>query len=271
MKRRCAIGCAVLALLIGPVLLSLGVKAQGPQANRSGQVNLDQLKPQWQLGEQWIVETTTRPIQARGKLDGERGRPIQWQFAVQKYEKVVADDCYRVEVRCLLEGPQQPSAVLWVDKKSQTLRQITTQIPIPGGFTTLTENYEFPNGQAAPVLGPLNALPVDLPLFRGGESKGMEKFSYDANIGPAGTKAIGDVGFSFDVEQEVSLAQPEQVKGLLADEFTKDLVAKPAVEVKLKRSDRQVRQLWQAGLPWPAYSEDGRTSCRLIKVTKANP
>jgi len=258
---------AALALAIGPALMSLGVKAQEPQANRSGQVTLDQLKPQWQLGEQWTVETTTRPIQVRSKAEMERGRPILWQFAVQKYEKVVADDCYRIEVHCLLEGPPQPSAVLWVDKKSQTIRQISTQIPVPGGFTTLTENYDFPNGQASPVLGPLNALPLDLPLFRGGEAKGLEKFSYDANMGPAGTKAIGDVGFSFDVEQEVAVAQPEQIKGLLADDFTKDLATKPAVEVKLKRCDRQVRQLWKAGLPWPAYSDDGRTSCRLIKVT----
>ena len=63
--------------------------------------------------------------------------------------------------------------------------------------------------------------------------------------------------------------RPAEVKGLLADEFAKDLRVRPAVEVRLKRFDRQVRQVWQAGLPWPVYTESGSTTARLIKVIPA--
>ena len=157
--------------------------------------------------------------------------------------------------------------VLWVNKKAHALRQITTQIPVPGGFRILTENYEFRSGQPSPVLSPLTALPVDIPLFRGGQAKGLEKFSYEANVGPAGTKALGDLGFSNEVEQDVQTASADQAKGLLNIDFAKDLTVRPAVEVKLKKFDRQVRQIWRPGLPWPAYSEDGQTTCKLVKVT----
>jgi hypothetical protein len=255
-------------LVIGPSLVGLVVLAQEPQpVNRSATVNLSQLLPHWQPGDQWVVETTSLLLQTRGAVQPVRSRPIQWQFTVQRYEKVIDDDCFRVEIRCLLPGPPQPATVLWVDKKTHVLRQITTQIPIPGGFTTLTENYEFPSGQPSPVLGPLTALPLDFPLFHGGEAKGLEKFSYEASVGPAGTKALGDLGFSFDVQQDVQVAPAEQVKGLLSDEFTKDLETHPAIEVKLQKFDRKVRQVWQAGLPWPAYSEDAQTKCKLVKVT----
>ena len=41
------------------------------------------------------------------------------------------------------------------------------------------KRFEFSSGQPSPVLGPLTALPVDLPLFVGGEAKGMQTFAYE--------------------------------------------------------------------------------------------
>jgi hypothetical protein len=259
-------------LMVGLVLLCLVVKAQEPQnTTRSANVKLAELKPQWKSGDKWVVETSSLLLQAReGTNQPARSKPIQWQFAVQRFDKSVGDDCYRVEIRCLLPGRPQPVTVLWVDKAKHTLRQITTQVPVRGGFVTLTENYEFNNGQPSPVLGPLTAIPVDFPLFAANQTKGLEKFSYVANVGPSGAKALGDVGFSFDVEQDAQIVQPEQAKGLLNDDFSKDLAARPAIEVKLKQIDRTVRQVWQAGLPWPAYSDDGKTISRLINVTRNN-
>ena len=104
---------------------------------------------------------------------------------------MVGDDCYRVEVRSLEKGPPTTGHGTLGQQEDPHSCSITTQIPIPGGFTTLTENYEFTNGQPSPVMGPLTALPVDLPLFRGGQAKGLEKFSYEANVRPRGHEGPG--------------------------------------------------------------------------------
>lgn len=243
-------------------------ETRSPAATRSP--TFDELIPKWDLGDEWVVETTSRPLQIRDEAGPETVcRPIQWQFAVQRFEKTLADDCYRVEIKCLVEGAEQPTTVLWVDKKSRALRQIQTQLPTPDGFRTITQSYEFSSGQPSPVLGPLTALPVDLPLFVGGEAKGMQTFTYETHTGPPGTKKVGELGFAYQVEQQVTPMTSEQVKGLVHDSLTKGLTNEPVVEVQLKNGLQQVRQLWQPGLPWPVYSKNGSTECRLVKVTRA--
>ena len=264
---KCCAGLAVLASL-GVTCLVLAADTP-PGATRSAA--MDQVKPKWNLGDGWVVETATLPIQVRGNLaQMARSRPIQWQFTVQKYEKVIGDDCYRVVVRCLLPGPKQPTTVLWIDSKTQTLRQVQTEVPVAGQFRMLTESYEFRGGQRSPVLAPLTALPVDLPFFQGNKTKGLEKFTYEANVGPAGKKALGDLGFAYEVEQDVSEPSAQHVKSLVPDTFTKDLNTRPVVEVRLRGPGRQVRQLWQAGQPWPIYTDNGTTTSRLVKVIPAN-
>lgn len=259
---------AAAAMLVGLGMACLVWAADSPQdGNRS--IDFDQLRPQWQMGDQWVIETVSLPVQVRGTgIAQAKTQPIRWQFAMQKYEKVIGDDCYRLEIRCLEEG-QHPTTVLWIDKKSHALKQIQTQIPTVDGLKTVTESYEFAGGQPSPVLGPLSALPLDLPLFQGGQTKGMQTFNYEANIGPAGAKAVGDLGFAYEVQQEISQPQPEQVKGLVDDSFKKSLENKPVVEVRLKRFDRQVRQLWQPGQPWPVYSDNGITTSRLVEIQPA--
>lgn len=261
---------ASLAVMMILGLASLGRTA--PEAER-GMVDLRQVKPKWEVGDQWVVETRTLPIQARREPTGlTRGRPVPWQFTVQQEEKLI-DDCYRVEIRCLLEGAPQPVTVLWIDKKSGALRQVQTQFPSADGFRTVTESYDSAGAQPSPVLSMLTALPVDLPAFQGNEAKGLEKYGYESRIGPAGVKNPGELGFAFEVEQEVAQPGAEQVKGLLEEDFAKNLAERPVVEVRLKGVDRQVRQLWQAGLPWPVYADNGTTVARLVKVkpVKAGP
>ena len=258
---------AVFSLLavLGAVCLAWAAETS---TGGSRSASLQQFRPQWKLGDAWVVETSSLPLQARADLTQMvRSRPIQWQFTVQKYEKIIADDCFRVVVRCLLPGPPQPVTVLWIDRKSQTLRQIQTQIPVAGRFCMMTEDYRAVGAQKSPVLGPLSALPIDLPLFQGNAAKGLESFSYEVNDGPAGKKkALGDVGFIYDVEQAVASPSRQHVKDLVPQGFTKDLDARPMVEVHMKSAGRQVQQLWQAGLPWPVYADNGTTISRLVKV-----
>ena len=260
----------VALLAVGGLVGTLGARAaEGPQRDLRSP-SFDQLIPRWELGDQWIVETVSQPRQVRGESSAEsRIRPIQWQFAVQRFEKALTDDCYRLEVKCLAEGVPRPATVLWVDKKTRAIRKIQTQIPVPEGFQTITQSYAFSSGQPAAVLGPLSALPLDLPRFSGGEAKGMQTFMYETHGGLPGQKEVGELGFAHQVEQQVTPVASEQVKGLIHETYTKSLTEQPVVEVQLKSGDRQVRQLWQPGSPWPVYSKNGSTECRLIKVIPA--
>jgi hypothetical protein len=267
MKKTASLGGLV---ALAGLAVAFGAPAADEPQRDTRSPSFEQLIPRWDLGDQWVVETTSRPIQMRGETDAQTVcRPIQWQFAVQRFEKALADDCYRVEVKCLLEGAPQPTTVLWVDKKSLALRKIETQLPVPDGFQTITQSYEFSSGQPSPVLGPLTALPVDLPLFLGDQTKGMQTFTYETHDGPAETKKVGELGFAYQIEQQVTSVSSEEVKGLLNETFTKGLTKQPVVEVQLKSGQQQVRQLWQPGLPWPVYSKNGSTECRLVKVIPA--
>jgi hypothetical protein len=242
-------------------------------ADPSADVKGEELKPRWSAGDSWVVETATRELQSRDAIDARKPVAVKWQFTVKKVEKTAGHDCHRVEVVCLDDkgnpDKAQPKAVFWIDEKSMALRQLQTQLPVPGGFRTVTESYAFGDNQPSPVIGPLSALPIDLPLFTSGAARGLEKFTYEAVSGAGGKRAPNDVAFAIDIEQSFTAGKADDVKRLVADEFSRDLKAHPVVEVKLKTPTREVRQLWQAGQPWPLYSHNGQTTARLLKVTTA--
>ncbi len=251
-------------ILLGPLPAEQAEKA-APGAQPA---DAEQYKPQWKTGDQWVVETASLKLQSRTAAKPERGKPLQWQFTVKGTEKLAETPCYKVEVRCL-EGKNQPVTVLWVDQRSMTLRQVQSQIMVQGNYRTVTESYQFKD-RAAPVLAPLTALPLDLPVFpAGAQAKGIsEDFTYKSTIGD-GTKSLENLSFQFKVEQQMSPADPKEAKGLLADDFAKSIEAKPVLDVKIKSFDRNVRQLWQPKLPWPAYTDNGQTVAKLVKVTPA--
>jgi len=229
------------------------------------------LKPQWQVGDQWVVETQSQQIQARTELPEKPDKetqlpPVQWQFTVQKEETLGEAKCLRLEIKCLVEG-KQPVTTLWVDKKSMTVRQYQTQLPVQGRYRKLTESYQLQDGQPTPVLCPGSALPLDMPLFQKGATKGDETYVYEAVSGALGTKDPNDVTFTTEIKQKVNVVKPDAVKGLIAEDFSKDLDTKPVVEVELKTPDKSVRQLWRQEMPWPVFADNGITQARLVKFT----
>ena len=227
-------------------------------------------RPKWKVGDAWIIETQSRQVQAREATDPARlSTKLQWKFTVRGIEKLGGRDCFRLGAECLSQQRPQPNVTVWIDTAALALRQIQTQVQVGGEMRTLTESYQFAGEQPTPVLSPLTALPIDLPLFLAGETKGTQTFQYESIPGPAGTKNVGDVGFAFQIEQGMTPADAEKAKGLLNEDFAKSLTTQPVVEVRLKTIDRQVKQLWRTKLPWPAYSDNGTTVARLIKVLPA--
>lgn len=264
--------------IIGSAAVSAALCWYTPDAPGQGEASdkpaaeVQSPRPAWKVGDRWIVETASRPIQARedARDDDANAVRTRWQFEVQEIAKLGGREAFRIAIVCLEKGPAQPQTTLWVDQKSLTLRQVQTQLPTADGFRTITESYEFHDGQPAPVMTPLTALPIDLPVFLSGGLKGDQKFEYTATPGPTGKKALGDVSFAFSVSQSSKAAEPARAKSLLHDSFSKDLTTKPAVEIHLKSSDREVQQLWRGDLPWPVFVNNGTTQARLVEVLPAN-
>jgi hypothetical protein len=223
----------------------------------------------WQVGMKWVVESETDLAQlGDAKERKPKVEPIRWQFSVVKIEKVHGHDCYRLEVERLIDGKTSPPlTTVWADARSLALRQIRTEFVVQGQTREVTESYEFEDGQPAPVMSPLTSIPLDFPLMLAGTSKGTGKFSYAAISGPGGKKALGDVGFAVEIKQNITEAKPDAIKGLVPEDFSKDLSSKPITEVNLSTGDRSVRQLWKDDMPWPVYSNNGTTTSKLIKVT----
>jgi hypothetical protein len=252
---------------------------EGPVATRPSDVDVESLKPHWETGQRWAVETVTRRRQARRDVAVPASAPpIRWQFTVSGVEKVQARDCYRLDVRCQIPGPQ-PETALWIDQQSLVLRQITTQMPTPDGFCPMTVNYDFSSGQPAPVVGMLTALPVDMPLFLAGRSKGLATFGFRSSFGPPGQKAVDRLEFAHQVRQRITVLSTQEVSQLQQDPFAKSvldhsyakgLTSPPVTEIRLESHGRTVRQLWQAKRPWPIYCDNGHTVCRLVNSEAAD-
>ena len=254
-------------LAVGLATVPAAQPPTGPPGQGEKEINVRRLKPRWKVGDRWIVQTRTMQMQARRQVgQDDRGQPVQWQFQVQGTEKLAGTQCYKVEIKCLAESAMKPSTTIWVDAQTMALRQTKVELPTQGGSRSVTESYEFPGGQPAPVLGPLTALPLDLPLFLDEGTKATSQFVYETYVGPAGTKAIGEIGFTRGVRQDVGLKETEGVKSLLDEQFVKSLPTDPLVEVQLSSQERSVRQLWQAGGLWPAYSDNGVTQAKLLRV-----
>jgi len=261
-------------LVLGLLGLCLATVASGQQraGTRARDIQIEQFRPKWRVGDTWVVETTTLQVQAAdGQQQLSRSKPIQWQFAVRAIEKLQGQDCYRIEASPVLPGQSQAATILWVDRQSLGLRQVQSKLRVAGEERTMTESYRFTPGQSSPVQSPITALPVDLPVFVPNEAKGAQSFSYKATTAIDEEKAFNDTAFLVNIEQELSPTDLEGVKSLLPEEFTKDLQARPVIEVRLKSVQGQVRQLWQAGAPWPVFADNGTTRARLLEVKPAAP
>ncbi len=224
---------------------------------------MEKFRPQWQLGQQWTVQTQSR--QQQTALPRQQSVTARWQFDIEAVEPVQGKPCWRIAVR-----PQQaeqvlpePKTTIWVDQAAAAIRQIETQLRTPRGYKTVTESYPM-GAQAAPVVGPLSVLPIALPQFPESGLKAVGAFEYETVSGPGGIKAVGEVGFTTEVRQELAQPTADGLKGILDDPQIKSLGDDPLVEVKLTTPDQTVRQIWRQDSPWPIYADNGVTQMRLV-------
>jgi hypothetical protein len=233
------------------------------------EVEPEAFRPHWKVGQKWIVETVGLQSAVRkARPAATANRPVRWQFHVVTAEIIESRKCYRIQLRCLEPG-EHPQTTLWVDEESMTLRQIQIQLPSPEGFRTVTESYRSDSGQPFPAISAFTVPPIDLPLFVAG-AKGTNSFQYRASTSPDGAKDTANLDFSVSIQQRFSTPGEKELQRLMPAPFSKSAENKPVVEVRLRAGRSEVRQLWQAGFPWPAYSTNGVATARLIREGEAS-
>lgn len=267
--RRRWIGVGAVLLALTAVLLSVPHGTADDHKTPPAEMppRPDQIQPKWKAGDKWVVETVSDAVQT-GVSDPGKTKPVQWQFTVQKPEKVDDAEMVKLSVQSQLPG-QQPQTQLWLDPKTFALRQVQTQVPVAGELRTLSEKYDHAQDRPAPVFVPISAVPLDIPAFlEMPGTKGVADFSYTASQPPPpGIKAASKVEFEFRVSQKTRAATAEELKKWVAPNLKKDAKAVPVV-IELTTGRRTVTQLWQADQPWPVYSTNGKTESRLIEVTR---
>ena len=157
-------------------------------------IQAQKYRPQWQIGQQWVVQTESRQQQAA--VGRQKVVTARWQFRAEAVEQVQGRACVRITVHPLEDRQvqQEPKTTVWVDRTTTSIRQIQTQLPTREGYKTVTESYK-PGHQGAPVIGPLSVLPIALPQFAEQGIKAIGTYHYDTISGAGGIKTLGQVGF----------------------------------------------------------------------------
>lgn len=253
---------------MGPLaVMLLGLTAMVTIGEERGAQPPARLGPDWRVGDSWKVraEALQTQVAAEPSQQAQLKAPVDWKFTVSGTEEIKDRPCYRVMVVCLTPGRQQPVTTLWFDVKNRTLTRVEAKAFLKGQWRVFTETYVCEDGQACPVLGPIPALPLDFPVFaQEGETKDLTSQRYEVLYGEAGVKSVNDVGFAFSVDQSISPVKADYVKSLApASE------GEGVVEVEIRGARRRVSQLWQAGAPWPIYSNNGMAEARLVEVKRA--
>jgi hypothetical protein len=258
------IGLAGLAVAL--CLLGVAVRADNPPSAGT----LD--RPEWQPGETWTIETVTDRTQGREAKPAVNPARVRWQFKVTNVEKVAGQDCYRIDVECLAAGRIRPKATVWCDKDTLFLRQFQTQLAFNGRYQTIQESYDCGKGQYSPVVPSINALPLAMPAFLPKGSKALGEFSFTSQPLPAGSKDPTILRFSQKMSQDVRPADPELLQKIYhgyskaLNENGQNPVTQVTLESGPQKRDKVV-QLWQAGSPWPLYTNNGRTQSWLVSAS----
>ena len=252
-------------LSISLMLLALAGGIFPASAAQQAQVPLDEFRPQWQLGQQWTVETQSQ--QQQRSLPRQQAVTARWHFQVEAVDQLQGKPCWRIVIR-IVQGDQllaEPQTTVWIDQASAAIRQIETQLPTPRGYQRATESYQS-GAQAAPVVGLQSVLPIALPQFPEAGIKALDTFQYETVSGAGGIKAVGELGFVTDVRQELIEPTQEGLKAVFDEPEIKALEDHPLLEVKLSTPEQTVRQIWRTAAPWPEYADNGTSQARLVGV-----
>jgi hypothetical protein len=269
MTKRPGLNClaiVVLAALPLPILTIAGAPDDG-RAEGEGAAQAPALRrPEWQVGDRWTLMTQTEAVQRRADAPLRRAARVRWEFHVAGIEELAGTPCYRIDIKCLAKGRFRPQTTLWCEKQTLFLRQFRTQVAVAGKLRTIQESYDPPTGRTAPVVVPLPALPVGLPVFDkpGAKTAGPDTatYRYVSQPLPAGSKDLGDlVRFAHEVKQQVGKPTAKSLENLPR---SKSPEKGPITEVTLSAPHRTVTQLWREGAPWPVYVNNGPTQAWLV-------
>jgi hypothetical protein len=117
---------------------------------------VDAFRPQWEVGSQWFAETTT--LWSPFADHTESKKPIHWQFDVVALERRAGKECWHLVIRPML-AVDRPRTDLWIDAETLSITEIRAEIPVPGGYGSMSEKYKISSG-GAPVVSPFSSLPL---------------------------------------------------------------------------------------------------------------
>jgi hypothetical protein len=280
MRKTFFIAFALFVGLAGTGLIAQQQSQQQQQELAQQQSQLQQQKPtyvqvgsQWQTGTTWTVEA--RNLQTQG-FQRQQQKTVLWIFTVAGETTFAGQNAFVINIRCKDGGETAPRVTIWVAKQSGMLLKTQTQQYIQGQWKTFTDSYSVTkmlDGHTIPVavLGTIPALPLDMPVFGAERSKDIEGMSYELISGDGKSKAIGETGFVYRVNQNVKPLAEDKAKTLFASPAGAKAIDNPvdlskAVEVEIQSGAKKIQQVWTPDAPWAVYSNNGVSESRLIST-----
>ncbi|MCO5168236.1 MAG: hypothetical protein M9894_17990 [Planctomycetes bacterium] len=184
------------------------------------------LTPRWEVGDEWVVETWYRQVQAHAD---EWIGPAVWRFRVEREVGFRDEPCLELTVT-RADEPQVPPVTLWIARAGH----------LAGVETTVTQQgkaqralHVIPRGDAPEALrAPLTSAPVRLPP-------------------PGALARLAPAGLPFD---PLGAAPPDVAEHLRSGDPTLD------IEFRDPLDGTTVRQRWAQGdLRWPVVSRTETT------------
>ena len=265
-KIRNSLSAAAMASVALAVLhCGRSVSVGDEQAAAVGHVSLE--RPRWRIGDRWVVETRSKIVQSVRNADAQP-RTVRWQFEIAGVEQAAAAECFKICVSCLVEAQLRPSITLWYDKQTLFLRKFEAQIVAGGQMRTLCESYVAAS-EFAPVITPLEVVPVSLPAFVPPGAKHFGSFSYVSQPASGGSKDLSLVRFAHTIRQDVGRPSRDLVRHA-GESGNKVFATSRSVEIHLSEGSRQIAQLWASKAPWPVYTSQGQTEAWLVSIQHAD-
>lgn len=128
-------------------------------ASRLSQRSIE-LKPTWSKGDDWIVETYYRQMQASGDV---WTGPAKWRFRVANEVTYRGEECWQFVIN-RLDDPQLPPSTIYITKDQHQLAGLETTVLQKGERRKLS--YTPSTDQRSKVVeARLSIIPFDLPSF----------------------------------------------------------------------------------------------------------
>ncbi|MFZ2958004.1 MAG: hypothetical protein WA705_14040 [Candidatus Ozemobacteraceae bacterium] len=240
----------VLAVIALPVFCGGALQAAptGSGATVLSSSDTNEFRPEWHLGDSWIVEARYRNL---AEAADAWLPPVRWRFHVRAQKEIAGEPCWMLHIVPLGRPDMKVQGVLWLSCRDLRPMRVADVFPVRG--IAKSKKREFSGSRITPLFSEGAMIPYDFPLFPLADES-HERSGSGTGTAVTGEKAVtsGEITFVDQVSQSWKHI-PGGFEVLLNDGGAKGIV----------------RQVWRPGYPWAVLHIGQAVEARLVEPRPA--